>query len=57
VRWALAPHGFVALIASGVAMVLVFACVWVFFVYRGDPYLDLRGLVAQRFAAFAGRRA
>jgi O-antigen/teichoic acid export membrane protein len=57
VRWQLAPQGFVALIAAGVAMVLVFACVWIFFVYRGDRYLDLRGLLAQRLTAFAGRRA
>ncbi len=32
----------VALTAAGVAMVLVFAATCVFFVYRNDPYLDLR---------------
>ncbi len=31
-----------ALAAAGVAMVLVFALIWVFFVYRNDPYVDLR---------------
>jgi O-antigen/teichoic acid export membrane protein len=30
------------LVGAGVAMVLVFAAVWVFFVYRNDPYMDLR---------------
>lgn len=34
--------GFPALIASGVAMLVVFGVIWAFFVYRGDPYLDLR---------------
>jgi O-antigen/teichoic acid export membrane protein len=28
---------------AGIAMVLVFGLTWVFFVYRNDPYLDLRG--------------
>jgi O-antigen/teichoic acid export membrane protein len=38
-----------ALVAAGVAMLVVFALVWVFFVYRSDPYLDLRSrLVALR---------
>ena len=32
----------VALTAAGVAMVVVFAATCVFFVYRNDPYLDLR---------------
>jgi len=30
------------LVGAGVAMVLVFAVTWVFFVYRNDPYMDLR---------------
>ena len=28
--------------AAGAAMVLVFAVIWVFYVYRRDPYVDLR---------------
>jgi hypothetical protein len=35
-------HSFAGLFASGVAMALLFAVVWVAFVYRGDPYLDVR---------------
>ena len=30
------------LVAAGVAMVAVFGVTWVFFVYRNDPYLNLR---------------
>ena len=32
----------VGLIAAGSAMVLVFAITWIFFVYRDDPYVDLK---------------
>jgi hypothetical protein len=39
---ALDVRGLVALAAAGVAMVGVFAATWIFFVYRNDPYLDLR---------------
>jgi len=35
------------LAGAGVAMVLLFAVTWVFFVYRNDPYIDLRGRVAR----------
>jgi O-antigen/teichoic acid export membrane protein len=35
-------RGFAGLFASGVAMMLLFAVVWVAFVYRGDPYIDTR---------------
>ena len=31
------------LAGAGVAMVLVFGVTWVVFVYRNDPYVDLRG--------------
>jgi len=31
-----------ALALAGLAMTLVFAVIWVFFVYRNDPYVDLR---------------
>jgi O-antigen/teichoic acid export membrane protein len=30
------------LVTAGTAMVLVFAVTWIFFVYRNDPYVDLR---------------
>jgi O-antigen/teichoic acid export membrane protein len=33
---------FSGLVASGVAMMVVFALTWTLFVYRNDPYLDLR---------------
>jgi len=35
------------LAGAGVAMLLLFAVTWVFFVYRNDPYIDLRGRVAR----------
>ena len=35
-------RGLVALAGAGVAMVLAFTLVWVFFVYRNDPYVDVR---------------
>ncbi|HEY6807563.1 MAG TPA: polysaccharide biosynthesis C-terminal domain-containing protein, partial [Gemmatimonadales bacterium] len=31
------------LAGAGVAMTVVFAATWVFFVYRNDPYVNLRG--------------
>ena len=36
------------LVAAGSAMVLAFAVIWVFFVYRDDPYIDLRAHLAGR---------
>jgi len=36
-------HGLVGLTVAGLAMVLVFGVTWTFFVYRDDPYVDLRG--------------
>jgi O-antigen/teichoic acid export membrane protein len=33
------------LVGAGVAMTLLFAVTWVFFVYRKDPYLDLRAFL------------
>lgn len=36
------------LASAGVAMVLLFGLTWVFFVYRHDPYLDLRSRLAPR---------
>jgi O-antigen/teichoic acid export membrane protein len=40
-----------ALAGAGVAMVLAFGVTWIFFVYRNDPYLNLRGRLAARHAA------
>jgi O-antigen/teichoic acid export membrane protein len=36
------------LVAAGSAMMLSFAIVWVFFVYRDDPYIDLRAHLGGR---------
>jgi len=42
-------RGFGQLAGAGVAMTLLFGVLWVFFVYRNDPYVDLRSrLVGQR---------
>jgi len=41
-------HTLLALVAAGLAMVLVFGVTWVLFVYRNDPYLDLAGGLARR---------
>ena len=39
----------IGLFAAGSAMVLVFAITWIFFVYRDDPYVDLKShLVGSR---------
>jgi O-antigen/teichoic acid export membrane protein len=43
----------VELVAAGSAAVVVFAVIWIFFVYRGDPYVNLRGHVG-RFRAWSG---
>ena len=39
---------FTGLVAAGSAMVVVFAITWVFFVYRDDPYIDLRAQLGGR---------
>ncbi len=39
-------HGLAGLAAAGTAMMLLFGVTWVFFVYRNDPYIDLRGRLA-----------
>ena len=41
------------LVAAGSAAGVVFAVIWIFFVYRGDPYVDLRGHMG-RFRAWSG---
>src|SRR5712691_2966033 len=36
-------RGIAALVGAGFAMILVFALTWLFFVYKNDPYVDVRG--------------
>jgi len=51
-KFGLDVHGIGQLTGAGVAMTLVFGLLWVFFVYRNDPYVDLRSrLVGQRGGA------
>jgi O-antigen/teichoic acid export membrane protein len=41
-RLGLQVHDMTGLVAAGSAMVVLFAITWVFYVYRDDPYVDLR---------------
>jgi O-antigen/teichoic acid export membrane protein len=41
-RVGLQVHSMSGLVAAGVAMALLFGVTWVFFVYRDDPYVDVR---------------
>ena len=43
-------HSLIGLAAAGSVMVLVFAVIWVFFVYRDDPYVDVKAHLAGRGA-------
>ena len=45
-------EGFGQLVGAGVAMLAMFAVVWTLFVYRGDPFIDVRAELAEKF----GRR-
>ena len=47
-------RGLVELTAAGVAMVLVFGASCVFYVYRNDPYLDLRAALPVRLGGRGG---
>jgi O-antigen/teichoic acid export membrane protein len=38
----LGVQSILGLVTAGTAMMLVFAVTWIFFVYRNDPYVDLR---------------
>lgn len=49
-------QSFAGLFAAGLAMVVLFAVTWVFFVYRGDPYVDLRTHLI-RFRVWSRARA
>jgi O-antigen/teichoic acid export membrane protein len=44
-QWFVPFAGIAQLIGGGFSMMLVFVLVWVFYVYRNDPYLDLLSLV------------
>ena len=35
-------QGLAGLAAAGMTMVLVFGAIWIFFVYRDDPYVDMK---------------
>lgn len=41
-RMAWQVQGLAGLAAAGTAMVLVFAAIWILFVYRNDPYVDVK---------------
>jgi O-antigen/teichoic acid export membrane protein len=41
-RISLQVHGIAGLMAAGFAMMLLFGFTWVFYVYRDDPYVDMR---------------
>jgi len=47
IRQLLDPRDMPALLASGVLMTAIFAVTWLVFVYRDDPFLDVRGLLAR----------
>jgi O-antigen/teichoic acid export membrane protein len=51
-RIGLRVQSITGLAAAGSAMVVVFGLTWVFFVYRNDPYVDLRGHLV-RFRAWS----
>lgn len=46
-KYGLHVEGLVPLALAGVAMVVVFALTWVFFVFKGDPYLDLGAVLSR----------
>jgi O-antigen/teichoic acid export membrane protein len=54
-RSTLHEPGLPLLIACGAGMVFLFAVVWIFFVFRDDPHLDLRAMLARRIPALGGR--
>jgi O-antigen/teichoic acid export membrane protein len=54
-RRALAPQSFPPLVLAGIASTALFAVIWVFFVYRNDPYIDAAGRLRRLFA-FARKR-
>jgi O-antigen/teichoic acid export membrane protein len=53
-KFGLQVRDMIGLVAAGSAMVVVFALTWVFFVYRDDPFVDLR-LHLMRFRPWRSR--
>ncbi|MAF67429.1 MAG: hypothetical protein CMJ84_17450 [Planctomycetes bacterium] len=53
-KLAVGIDGWAELIAAGLGLVVLYCATWVFFVYRGDPHLDLRAELAARLAARRG---
>jgi O-antigen/teichoic acid export membrane protein len=49
-------QSFAGLVAAGLAMAVLFAVTWVFFVYRDDPYVDVRTHLI-RFRVWSRARA
>jgi O-antigen/teichoic acid export membrane protein len=49
-------HGLPSLVASGLGVTGVFAVVWILFVYRGDPHVDLKAWLSARLP-FGARTA
>lgn len=47
-KYVVEVEGLIPLLASGVGMVLVFGLTWILFVYKDDPYFDLRAELARR---------
>jgi O-antigen/teichoic acid export membrane protein len=47
-RWYFHVDSLTGLVAAGSAMVLLFAITWAFFVYRDDPYVDVRAHLGGR---------
>jgi len=47
VKYGAAPSALPYLVAAGAAMVVVFAATWLLFVYRGDRYVDVRGILGR----------
>jgi O-antigen/teichoic acid export membrane protein len=46
-KYGLHVQGLVPLLAAGIAQVIVFAAIWILFVFRGDPYLDLHAALSR----------
>ena len=49
--------GFFPLFLAGLAFVSVFGATWIFFVFRGDPWIDLHAKIAGRLRARSGDSA
>lgn len=52
-KYGLDVNGFFPLMLSGIAFVGLFGLTWITFVYRNDPYVDLRGRAGGLLARFS----